>query len=154
MMIRKILYLFILQVIAISLKAQLLDSKLLHHKKQIIDTLIRFDELHDTSAEVYIHYSNAIYSRRLFYSSNTSFFILGLTSSHSRQYLAFLSKGMLTVFRTEDMVQDLPNIIFDLKISHIEHVGPMAIVKLFESIGDAYKYNQNPPWSRVGRASN
>lgn len=130
-------------------KAQLLDSDLKSYEHQIIDSLRSFNEITGNIDSLLGYYKNKIYSRNLFPQPNKKilFFEIGITSAHSRKYLAIIYKRKLIIYKSINFLNDFFDINNQIKNIPEGNFKVEGIIDLLNKIANIYKYNISLPWA-------
>ena len=123
-----------------NLYAQLLDKKLLNQRKEIVDFLIREKELPDSVSKE--SYFDAIYSRKLFSGDVMDAFQLGLNSPHNKRYFAVQTESKLNIYKSTDLLEDMPAILKCLKIQFDKRSNNnLLLIHLLQEVTAIYRYN-------------
>ena len=138
MKVRHILYL-ILFIFNTNLYSQMLDSKLMSHQSQIITFLKNNGETNDSfSLDYYKQY--LISGEICNINKKTVFYQLGLSSTHSKRFVAVLSNNKLIIYPTKNFAIEFNDILLKLQSFKLE----LTNIKLIECIKDIkFLYDTN-----------
>lgn len=124
-----------------SLSAQMLDKELETHKDEIISFLKKSGEIDvttDTNSEKEFLISGKIAK----IGEKAVFFKVGLSSSHSNQYLSILSNGKLFIFPTKNFESEFDSILNSIKAIKL-CISAKRLTECLKNIKSIYDYNKS-----------
>lgn len=127
------------------LHSQLLDKPLEKYRTQIVSFLRLVHEIPADEADS--NYDGKIYSRLLGPKSGKHFFQTGTTSPHSRKYIIVISADNMKIFNTSNLLNDLPDILRELK-TVTKKLSSMDVILFLQEVNAIYSYNTSPPWHK------
>jgi hypothetical protein len=127
---------------------QQFDSSLNNYQIDIIKFLKNNSGLIDLSRKDSTCFT-LLYSRRIdsFYSTQVSFFEIGIIGTHSKKYLCILIGKEILLLKTKDFNSDFDDII-NAVTNCSEYISAKTIAPVLVDIKGMYDYNNHPPWRK------
>ncbi len=139
----KIRYIFYLTLFIFhtNLYSQMLDSKLMRHQSQIMTFLKNNGEINDSLSQDY--YKQYLISGKICsINKKTVFYQLGLSSTHSKRFVAVLSDTEMTIYPTTNFAIEFNDILLKLQSVKLELTNG-NLIECIKDIKFLYDLNQS-----------